>query len=249
VGEDKFQKLSPVRVFEQAVEQIRGLILSGEFEPGEKLPSEIELSKLLDVSRSSVREALRVLEAEGLIEVRRGAGVFVASHPFQNTIRVEYVHWLAKRKESLIQLLQVRQSLEGLTSRLAASLADEHVIKQLGENVSVQTSIVESFEADSQSSINELARLDQEFHLMISKASGNEIAHEIISHIFPAYNQSNKAVIYIGELQSKMVNEHKRIFNALQLRDPDQAERNMCAHLERIISELPRIENDIKEGS
>ncbi|MCK4897409.1 MAG: FadR family transcriptional regulator, partial [Anaerolineales bacterium] len=148
MGEGKFQKLSSIRVFEQAVEQIRELILSGAFTPGEKLPAEQELSRQLDVSRSSIREALRVLEAEGIIEVKRGAGAFVASNPFQNAIRSEYVRWLAKREESLIQLLQVRESMEGLTAGLAASRADKEVIEKLRVNVERQTTIIEESEAD-----------------------------------------------------------------------------------------------------
>ena len=242
MGEGKFQKLAPVRVFEQAVEQIRELILSGEFEPNEKLPSEVELSKQLDVSRSSIREALRVLEAEGVIDVKRGAGVFVATNPFQNAIRGDYVRWLAKREESLIQLLKVRQSLEELTAGLAATLASKEIIQALHKNVQRQSEIIEQPEENLESNIDELARLDQQFHLEISAASGNQIAHEIISHIFPAYNQSNKAVIYVGGRQYKMVDEHWRIYNALKARNSALAEKEMRAHIARIISELPKIE-------
>jgi GntR family transcriptional repressor for pyruvate dehydrogenase complex len=245
VQEDKFQKLSPIRVFEQAVEQIRELILSGAFTPGEKLPAEQELSRQLDVGRSSIREALRVLEAEGIIEVKRGAGAFVASNPSQNAIRIEYVRWLAKREESLIQLLQVRESMEGLTAGLAASLADKEVIDKLRENVEQQTKIIEESEVDPESNIDELARLDQDFHLVISAASGNDIASEIVSHIFPAYNQSNKAVIYVGGRQGRMVNEHWLIFNAIESRDPVAAEKEMRAHIARVRSEIPNSNSEV----
>ena len=247
MGEGKFQKLAPVRVFEQAVEQIRELILSGEFKPNEKLPSEVELSKQLDVSRSSIREALRVLEAEGVIDVKRGTGVFVAANPFQNAIRGDYVRWLAKREESLIQLLNVRQSLEGLTAGLAATLASKEIIQALHKNVQRQSEIIEQPEENLDSNIDELAGLDQQFHLVISAASGNEIAHEIISHIFPAYNQSNKAVIYVGGRQKKMVDEHWSIYRAIEARNQALAETEMRAHISRIISDLPKIEIEKEE--
>jgi len=74
----KFRQARPVRLFEQAVDQIKKLIISGHLRPGDKLPSENELSHLLNVSRSSVREALRALESNGLIQVKSGAGAYVS---------------------------------------------------------------------------------------------------------------------------------------------------------------------------
>ncbi len=240
MADTKLRKLEPVRIFEQAVEQIRDLILGGVFASEERLPTEQELGKQLNVSRSSVREALRVLEAEGLIEVRRGTGAFVAATPFKGGLRGEYMRWIANRKESLEQLLQVRESVEGLTAALLASYASDKIIENLREIVDAQASLINEtgVDPDREEIIDELARLDAEFHLAISSASGNDIAHEIISHIISAYNQSNKAVIYVGRRQRKMEQEHRLIFNAIVARDSRGAEEAMRAHIARVRSEI-----------
>ena len=75
----QFKRMRPMRLFEQAVEQIRTLIAGGQLKPGDKLPSENQLSKMLEVSRSSVREALRALESKGIITVKSGSGAFVSN--------------------------------------------------------------------------------------------------------------------------------------------------------------------------
>lgn len=234
----KLRKVEQVRLFEQAVEQISDIILSGNFAPEEKLPSEQELSKQLNVSRSSVREALRVLEADGLIEVRRGAGIFVAAKPYKGSLRSEFVHWLAKRKESLEQLLQVRESIEGLTASLVAVTHSKDLIEQLRLILHQQKSLLNPEFENGDEIIDKLAALDAEFHLTIAEASGNVIAYEIISHIFPAYNQGNKAVIYVGNRQYKMVNEHTLVFNAIETGDPVAAEKFMRDHIARVRSEV-----------
>jgi GntR family transcriptional repressor for pyruvate dehydrogenase complex len=88
-----------VRLFEQAVDQIKELIMEGELQPGDKLPSETHLSRELDVSRSSIREALRALESQGIIEVRSGAGAYVTLQPFSFSSVREAVIWLSKRRD------------------------------------------------------------------------------------------------------------------------------------------------------
>ena len=90
-------KVAPVRVFEQAVGQIRELIVTGAWAVGEKLPTEQDLGRQLEVSRSSVREALRVLEAEGLVEVKRGLGTFVCARPTVRPAPGSAGRWLSHR--------------------------------------------------------------------------------------------------------------------------------------------------------
>ena len=123
-----FRKLAPVRIFEQVVNQIRDMILNGVFHPGDKLPSEQELERQFSVSRSSIREALRVLEYDGFVEVRRGSGTFVADYAERRNGRIEVARWLEKREDTLQEVLQVREYLEGLNASLAASKADKEKI-------------------------------------------------------------------------------------------------------------------------
>lgn len=229
-----------VRVFEHAVEQIRSAIEQGELKPGDKLPTEQELCNKLGVGRSSIREAIRVLEAEGYIEVRRGSGTFIiqsrTSQPEQlNSI----VAWLEKRKESLTQILQIRERIEGLTVYLAAATADDQLIARLATLLDEQSALVEKGD-----DIDHFSELDCQFHLTISEASGNDIAHEIMQHIIPAFNEGNKAVIFAGKRTQKILQEHEEILSALKEGDPEKAERSMRTHIGHVQGIIAKMQDD-----
>jgi DNA-binding FadR family transcriptional regulator len=236
----KLQKVAGVRIFEQAVEQIRSLIAAGTLRVGEKLPNELELSRQLNVSRSSVREALRVLEAEGLVEVHRGSGTFVAAPP-SNLGRADVARWLEQREETLAQVLQVRASIEGLTATLAAVNVTSDELAGLRLIVAEQSVLAEqAARAEAAGGVADeavlarLAALDADFHLVIGSASGNDIAHEIIAHIIPAFNTSNQAVLYLGRRARRMEAEHRLILAALERHDSYDAETAMRAHITEV---------------
>ena len=235
----KLERLAPIRLFEQASNQIRILISNYGFTKGEKLPNEVELSKQLNVSRSSVREALRILEAEGLVEAKRGLGTYVVN---TSTKRYsEIAHWLEQREETLEQVLQIRESMEGLSASLAASSATEEDLKEihaLNEDISRK---IEQLAVNDEPGIDELAKLDAAFHLAISRASGNNIAHEIISYIIPAFNDSNKAFLYLRHRTSILESEHRAILKAIESKDPEAAEKAMRRHVERVRKEILEI--------
>ena len=238
ISNSKLVRVAPVRIFEQAVEQIRILIADGSFPPGTKLPTEQELVRQLNVSRSSAREALRVLEADGLIEVIHGSGTYVARNPQLRSYDRALTKWLEEREESLEQVLQVRESLEGLTAALAASMASQASLEEIRSIVEAQLKIVQGPTEGGDASIDELARLDASFHLAISRASGNEIAGEIIAHIIPSFTEGNKALLFVFQRVRRMEREHRRILDALEAGDPAASEKAMRAHISRVRKEV-----------
>lgn len=244
LSNSKLVKVVPVRVFEQAVEQIRALIANGSFPLGAKLPTEQELVRQLNVSRSSAREALRVLEAEGLIEVVHGSGAYVAENPSPRTRDGALAKWLEEREETLEQVLQVRESLEGLSASLAASSVSPASLAELRNIVDEQLKIVQRSTEGGDASIDELARLDANFHLAISRASGNDIAGEIISHIIPSFTEGNKALLFVFQRAKRMEREHRRILDALETRNSAAAETAMRAHISRVRKEVMAFKRD-----
>ncbi|HSQ25888.1 MAG TPA: FadR/GntR family transcriptional regulator [Anaerolineales bacterium] len=238
------RKVEPVRIFEQAVDQIRNLILTGELSVGEKLPTEMELSKLLNVGRSSVREALRVLEAEGLVEVRRGSGTYITSNRPANNRSIDLRQWLKLREESLEQVLEVRESIEGLSAGLAAMRATPDQVQdilEIAQTISEKLKHIDENEANQAAFFDELSRLDVAFHLQISQASGNDIANEIINHIIPAFQESNRAVLYLYRKALLMESEHQQIAQAIQARDHSAAETAMRHHIQRVRHDILQV--------
>jgi GntR family transcriptional repressor for pyruvate dehydrogenase complex len=235
------QKVEPVRIFEQAVDQIRNLILSGELEIGEKLPTEMELSRLLNVGRSSVREALRVLEAEGLVEVRRGSGTYVTRNQPITSRAMDLKQWLKLREETLEQVLEVRESIEGLTAGLAAQHSTPEqieVIEDILKSTSQNLRKMDENGDNHEEYYDELSRLDSAFHLQISQASGNDIANEIINHIIPSFQESNRAVIYLYRKALLMESEHREILEAIRAQDRRAAEISMRRHIQRVRQDI-----------
>lgn len=241
----KLQRLAPVRIFEQAVEQIRNLISSGDLEVGQKLPTEQELSRQLGVSRSSVREALRVLEAEGSVEIRHGSGTYISSRRVQSDQQGELLSWLSQREETLEQVMEVRESIEPLAASLAAVRASQESLNEIRAIVAEQVRLSRQ---SGESDLDDLAHLDEMFHLAVSAASGNDIAHEIISHLIPAFNASNRAVMNLSHRAQKMESEHLKILSALDVRDAVAAGEAMQIHLQQVKQQIIDFRSD-RSGS
>jgi GntR family transcriptional repressor for pyruvate dehydrogenase complex len=231
----KFQPARHIRLFEQAADQIKDMIMGGELLPGDKLPSEIDLSRELDISRSSIREAFRALESQGVIEVRTGSGAYVTQQPFSFSSMREAVTWLSRRRDSLLPILQVRKALEVLAVGLAARHVDTEIQIELARLINEQAHLTE---AASDVGIQRLAELDVQFHQTIAAASGNPLAHELIATLVTSFAQSNKAIIYAGKGAGRTLADHRAIVAAIGRGDGPAAEQAMSAHLERVAREV-----------
>jgi GntR family transcriptional regulator, transcriptional repressor for pyruvate dehydrogenase complex len=125
----KFKPIKRRRLSEIAVEQIRDFILSNGMKAGDKLPSENEMVIQLGVSRVSVREAIRILEISGILEVRHGRGVFVKE--LTGDIFVPLGQWVSMKKQTLQQHFETRLILEPGIAALAANYASAEDIRLL----------------------------------------------------------------------------------------------------------------------
>lgn len=238
---DIFEEIAPVRVFERAVDQLRLLIENGDLAVGEKLPAEKELCSALNTSRSTIREALRVLEAEGLVESRKGSGTYVAPRSSWASSRNEIVALIRQRGESLRQILQVRECIEGLSARLAAESVTASSISELSRIIDQLSKWVSQ---EDEIDIDTVANLNTKFHLAVSRASGNEIAHEILLHILPPFSESNKAILYVEKSLTRQLDEHRKVFDAIRAGNADEAERAMRAHVSRVRQNIINITRD-----
>lgn len=236
-----FKHIKNIRLSDQAVEQIQALIVNGHFEPGSKLPSESELVTSLQVSRSSIREALRMLESRGVVQVRSGSGAYVADEPFSFHAMGEAIEWLVMRKESLVQLLEVREVLEGFATNLLANHVTDDILKELQQNIDLQKSALHnSPDADA------ISNIGLEFHKIIARASGNQFADGFIQSIVSRLSCSNRAIVYVSSGSEASTHEHTQILAALRDKNPALAEKEMRKHLSRARLDLINL-NELKE--
>jgi DNA-binding FadR family transcriptional regulator len=175
------------RIFQDIVDQIQEAILGGQYQAGDVLPSERELRETFQTSRGTLREALRVLEQKGLIEIRLGVsgGAFVKgsiSEPMAESLSL----MLRYRKISLLHLNEFREDVEGIVTGRAAERAEESDIEKLDALLAQAAKIV----ADGKERWLEFLEIDKQFHQEIAQISRNPIyifMHNVIHSNIQSY--------------------------------------------------------------
>lgn len=225
--------LKPVkktRLAEDVVKQIKELIRKEKVKPGSKLPSERQLMRELKISRSSVREALRILEIMGLIEVKPGSGIYV-KNPVADVF-LPLSSWLPHHKETLYNHFEARQVLEPRAASFAAERASKTILKKLEESLS---------EFKKQIKKNNLVgaiQADIEFHRIISQATENKTLMLLMDTIAKFLLEGWKATLRVPGRMEKTVVEHGAILEAIKERDSERAAKEMQKHLEKAFQDL-----------
>ena len=196
--------------------------------PGEKLPNEVELSRRLGVSRATLREALRALTTQGVLEVRRGKGTFVseqagATDPF-GFDRLDRV------KGQLRDLFELRGIVEPQAARLACRRATSEELRNI-------LRLGEAFEKTVLERGDSIAA-DQAFHSGIVQAMHNDFMAQFIPGIQRSISQSAALQDGVNWFSGETVEDHRLILSFLRIRDQEGAEAAMRLHLVHIINRL-----------
>lgn len=205
--------------------RIRGEILrvmtERRLQAGDRLPAERELAALLGVSRPSVREAIRLLQAEGRLDVRHGSGVYVTEAETQQRLRREL-----SPSSNFELLFDMREVLEVPAARWAA----ERQLPQLGEVRRAFEALDTCSRSDSPDA-KELQRLDITFHTRIVQASGNSLLEQTQAVIYDLILEGMRSTLTVpGRLQASR-QEHAAILAALEGGDADAAAEAALAHI------------------
>ena len=166
----EFNAINKITASRMVVEQIFDKLKAGEIKPGDKLPSQMELAKLFRVGRTSIREAIKALDAMGYIDVIQGKGTF-----FKNNISSDGLYLIGLKKAlevvSLADLMKTREVLECRAAELASKSADPKNLQRLQEAIKIlnQTEYGEKF-----------MEADLGFHVSLAEASGNILLCEIL---------------------------------------------------------------------
>lgn len=207
-------------------ENLRERIFSGDLPESSPLPPERELTAQSGLGRSTVREALRVLEAQGLIAIRkgRGGGAFVRKPDAESTA-LSIGILLRGRRVRLDSLLATRETLEPTCARLAANHATEEDILALREHT-------ENLAKYGPRQRDEYRAVYTRWHVTLAAASGNELFHAIIQALSTAiYDATGHPTASPERLQAGTIAAHRRIVDAVSAGDGDAAERRMKRHV------------------
>ncbi|MDQ0338103.1 DNA-binding GntR family transcriptional regulator [Caldalkalibacillus uzonensis] len=200
-----------------ALEAIKEAIVSGRFKPGDHL-KERELSEMMGISTTPIKEALRILGNEGLVRTIPRKGTFVSE--LVNT--------------SIEEILMLKAYLEGLCARLAAMKATDHELELLEEQVKKMESLLKS------NNIEKLAEENTAFHVLIRQISKNPMIIKILENVSTFDKAFRKRALKYQIEAHEGLNEHKGIFEAIKSKNPDLAEFRMKKHILRTLDNVLR---------
>jgi GntR family transcriptional repressor for pyruvate dehydrogenase complex len=214
------------RLSDRVADAIREMILSERLRPGDALPSERELAKQFGVSRTVIREAIRALDAKGLLEVRTGSGVRIVSVD-SDTVRESMRHFVHAQVPDYASVAEVRGVLEVAAAGLAAERATD-------EDIASLTAAVDRM-ARSLNRVEASARADLEFHRAIASATHNELFLLLHDSIGDALVAVRRETLAAGKAErERVLKAHHRILDAVAKHDRGLAETAMREHLERV---------------
>ncbi|MGB9860312.1 MAG: FadR/GntR family transcriptional regulator, partial [Moorellaceae bacterium] len=220
----------PRSVYHRVVDEIKNRIFEGRLKPGDKLPAERELAEMLGVSRTSVREALKMLAAEGLVNIKHGQGVFIAEQDPD-----AYLQQFAKRifvsPRVIKDLFEIRKVLEPVAAMWVAQRAGEQEISKLADLIR-QTK--EQLGKLKSGRLSLLASHDSQFHYDLARATGNSVLVRIVESLLDLLADSRSQTLSIPGRGEASVTEHEAIVEALLQRDANAAAAAMLRHLENV---------------
>ncbi|MCX7643798.1 MAG: FCD domain-containing protein [Rhodobacteraceae bacterium] len=224
-----FVPVQPEKLALSVVRQIELLILRGILRPGERLPSERELSDRLGVSRPSLREALAELQARGLVTSRAGAGIFVAES-LSAVFPPALARLFSAHDESLFDYIDFRRDMEGLAAERAARHGSDTDLR-------VVNAVFAKMEAaHSRRNPETEAALDAEFHMAIIEASHNVIMLHMMRSMFGLLKAGvfyNRQIMFKQRMtRAALLDQHRAINDALQARDAAGARAAVERHLD-----------------
>jgi len=215
------------KAYEQVADQLLSMINSGELKPGDRLPSEAELAADFGVSRTTVREALRILATRNLIHTRKGmAGGHFIVEPTVGSISeflvANYGLLTAANTVTLEHLLQAREMIEGPAAAIAARTRDDVDLEKLRSSLSDDISAVS--EADA------LAKF-RNFHLFLLEATKNHLLVVAAAPIFTVLQSTIVRRRPTKEVIAEIELDHQKIYKAVEAQDETAARRLMDEHL------------------
>lgn len=217
---------------DEAIEQIKAMISAGELRPGDRLPPEKELSERLGLSRSSLREAVKALEAIRVLAVRRGDGTYVTS--LRPEVLLGALSFVAdvQQDSSVLEMLAVRRILEPEAAALATSRATPADVARLRTLLS---------QVGEQTSVDDLVAHDLVFHRSLCELSGNDYLTSLLDTLS---GRTLRARVWRGLTQDgaveRTLTEHRAIVDAVEAGDADLVRAQVTVHVSGVAQWLER---------
>jgi GntR family transcriptional repressor for pyruvate dehydrogenase complex len=222
---ESFDPIHRARVHEEVAQRLQALILEGKLKPGDRLPPERELVRRFQVSRGSVRDAVRTLELIGLVRSRQGEGTSVRE-PSADSLTAPLSSALVPTSNLVAALLDARRILEPPLAARAALNASDEEIAHLQDVLRRQRQKVRRGELTVEE--------DSDLHYSIALAARNSVVRKMADLLMDLLHQSQARSLQVEGRLERSLPGHRRIVLAIQQHDPRAAEEAMLLHLQQI---------------
>ncbi|MGC9341152.1 MAG: FadR/GntR family transcriptional regulator [Bacteroidales bacterium] len=217
------QSLKKQPITEQAVKVLNDYILNGNLKNGDYLPPEMELCKQLGIGRSSLREAVKILESQGMVRKRHGIGVMIVDES-DKAIKVMLKLMLQRSGTTMEELIEVRYTNEIKTTELAALNATKEDIQEIEKHLEIMRSNLTSTE--------DYVKADIDFHMSIAKACHNRVFLLILQTIRPLIEEMIQETLKYNHRPENSMKYHEKVFKAIKNKDSQSAVMAMEEHLQ-----------------
>ncbi|MGU8350397.1 FadR/GntR family transcriptional regulator, partial [Clostridium perfringens] len=208
-----FKPVKNMKVYEQVVDQIKEMVRVGQIKKGDKLPTERVMAEELQVSRTSIREAMRALEVVGLIESRQGAGNYIREE-FDDVLLEPLSIVFMLQNGTNKDIFELREVLELSTIFLSVMRISDEELKKLGE-------LVERFKTSRDEEEN--VKIDSEFHSIIVKGANNVLITNLLEGVSELVDkfisEGRRAILSDERNRGKLLDFHEKIYLAIKNRD------------------------------
>lgn len=226
MSDTMFNELRTTRIYEKIVLQIRHLIKEGKLKPNDRLPAERDLAKTLGCSRTSLREACRVLESEGLIVSKPGGGRFIQKVDERVPVNVHFNPVDVLEKSAVMHFIEAREALEPSIAAFASERAEEKDIKKMEAALKAMEEKLKN--------PDEKVDADSNFHLALAEATQNFVFVSLMKTNLSMYRPVRKQTLQSEERYEQSLQEHRAILNAVKRKDTQAAVDAMNVHLHHI---------------
>ena len=207
----------------EVAERLSNLIRSGEWAAGVRIPSERDLGVRFGVGRTSIREALRMLQATGLVFVRPGDGVYVADP--SAAAEAPFARWESRYHYSVQELFEARLAIEPVAAGQAALRATAKDVEAMAAAVVALQNAIE------RADLTAMVLSDSDFHTAITHASGNRLFQAMLSAVDHLLVESRRASLGAVERRPGVPARHRAIYDAIVAHDEERAAAAMRDHL------------------
>jgi GntR family transcriptional regulator, transcriptional repressor for pyruvate dehydrogenase complex len=219
---DSFRPLARPRLYEQILAQLREYVAAAGLKAGDRLPSERELADSMGVSRASIKQAIVVLEVQGLVEIRHGGGSYLRT----DSLSIEPIATLVERRRRLPDVLDAREALETKLAELAALRRTDDDLAEIDAALEAMRAEIENGELGENG--------DRRFHAAVTNAAHSDLLAEFMREIAEQIAESRHESLQQPDRPPRSLTQHAQIADAIRNKDTTAAVAAMRAHLETV---------------